>query len=76
MFSSLLAGGAKQLTPEQAQTISPRDMFASVWWIVVGMIAGRRKIVGGAGRGFLMIGIAGAIVGRWIMLASGSAAGA
>lgn len=47
-------------------------MFALLWWIIVGLIAGwaTGKIMGGTGRGFLMdivIGIAGAIVGGWIM---------
>lgn len=46
-----------------------------LWWIVVGLIAGwiTGKIMGG-GRGFLadiLIGIAGALVGGWIMRAVG-----
>ena len=53
-------------------------MFALVWWIIVGLIAGwaTGKIMGGTGRGFLtdiLIGIAGAIVGGWIMRAVGFA---
>jgi uncharacterized membrane protein YeaQ/YmgE (transglycosylase-associated protein family) len=53
-------------------------MFALLWWIIVGFIAGwaTGKIMGGTGRGFLMdvvIGIAGAIVGGWIMRAVGFA---
>jgi uncharacterized membrane protein YeaQ/YmgE (transglycosylase-associated protein family) len=52
-------------------------MFALFWWIVVGLIAGwaTGKIMGG-GHGFLMdivIGIAGALVGGWIMRAVGFA---
>ncbi len=53
-------------------------MFALLWWIIVGLIAGwaTGKIMGGSGRGFLMdvvIGIAGAIIGGWIMRAVGFA---
>jgi|SRR5215469_7812906 len=53
-------------------------MFALLWWIIVGLIAGwaTGKIMGGAGRGFLVdiiIGIAGALVGGWIMRAVGFA---
>ncbi len=53
-------------------------MFALLWWIIVGLIAGwaTGKIMGSPGRGFLMdvvIGIAGAIVGGWIMRAVGFA---
>ena len=52
-------------------------MFALLWWIIVGFIAGwvTGKIMG-TGRGFLMdvvIGIAGAIAGGWIMRALGFA---
>ncbi len=52
-------------------------MFTIVWWIIVGLIAGwaTGKIMGG-GHGFLMdvvIGIAGALVGGWIMRAVGFA---
>ncbi len=52
-------------------------MFALLWWIIVGLIAGwaTGKIMG-TGRGYLMdivIGIAGAIVGGWIMRAVGFA---
>ena len=53
-------------------------MFALIWWVIVGLIAGwaTGKIMGGTGRGFLMdiiIGIAGAVVGGWIMRAVGFA---
>jgi uncharacterized membrane protein YeaQ/YmgE (transglycosylase-associated protein family) len=53
-------------------------MFSLFWWIIVGLIAGwaTGKIMGGSGRGFLMdivIGIAGALVGGWIMRALGFA---
>lgn len=53
-------------------------MFALLWWIIVGLIAGwaTGKIMGGTGRGFLadiLIGIAGAIIGGWIMRAVGFA---
>ena len=53
-------------------------MLALIWWIIVGLIAGwsTGKIMGGAGRGYLMdivVGIAGAIVGGWIMRAVGFA---
>jgi uncharacterized membrane protein YeaQ/YmgE (transglycosylase-associated protein family) len=53
-------------------------MFALLWWVIVGLIAGwaTGKIMGGTGRGFLMdivLGIAGAIVGGWIMRAVGFA---
>jgi uncharacterized membrane protein YeaQ/YmgE (transglycosylase-associated protein family) len=53
-------------------------MFALIWWVIVGLIAGwaTGKIMGGSGRGFLMdiiIGIAGALVGGWIMRAVGFA---
>jgi uncharacterized membrane protein YeaQ/YmgE (transglycosylase-associated protein family) len=53
-------------------------MFAVLWWIVVGLIAGwaTGKIMRGPGHGFLMdivIGIAGAILGGWIMRAVGFA---
>jgi uncharacterized membrane protein YeaQ/YmgE (transglycosylase-associated protein family) len=52
-------------------------MLTLLWWIVVGLIAGwaTGKIMG-SGRGFLgdiLIGIAGAIVGGWIMRAVGFA---
>jgi uncharacterized membrane protein YeaQ/YmgE (transglycosylase-associated protein family) len=52
-------------------------MFTLLWWIVVGLIAGwvTGKIMGGQ-RGFLMdiiIGIAGALIGGWIMRAIGFA---
>jgi len=52
-------------------------MFHLLWWIIVGLIAGwaTGKIMRG-GHGFLMdivIGIAGAIVGGWIMEALGFA---
>ncbi len=52
-------------------------MLTILWWIVVGLIAGwaTGKIMG-SGRGFLMdivIGIAGAIIGGWIMRAVGFA---
>jgi uncharacterized membrane protein YeaQ/YmgE (transglycosylase-associated protein family) len=52
-------------------------MFSLFWWIIVGLIAGwaTGKIMG-SGRGFLMdivIGIAGALVGGWIMRALGFA---
>ena len=52
-------------------------MVSLLWWIIVGLIAGwaTGKIMG-EGRGFLMdilIGIAGAIVGGWIMRAVGFA---
>ena len=53
-------------------------MFSLLWWIIVGFIAGwaTGKIMGGAGRGFLMdvfIGIAGALLGGWLMRAVGFA---
>lgn len=53
-------------------------MFAIIWWIIVGLIAGwaTGKIMGGTGRGFMadiVIGILGAIVGGWIMRAVGFA---
>jgi uncharacterized membrane protein YeaQ/YmgE (transglycosylase-associated protein family) len=53
-------------------------MFHLLWWVVVGLIAGwaTGKIMGGTGRGAMMdivIGIAGAIVGGWIMRAVGFA---
>src|SRR5215831_7750791 len=53
-------------------------MFGLIWWIIVGLIAGwaTGKIMGSAGRGFLtdiIIGVAGAIVGGWIMRAVGFA---
>jgi uncharacterized membrane protein YeaQ/YmgE (transglycosylase-associated protein family) len=53
-------------------------MFALLWWIIVGFIAGwvTGKIMRGPGHGFLMdvvIGIAGAIAGGWIMRAVGFA---
>jgi len=46
-------------------------MFAVLWWIIVGLIAGwiTGKIMGG-GKGFLgdvLLGVAGALVGGWIM---------
>jgi uncharacterized membrane protein YeaQ/YmgE (transglycosylase-associated protein family) len=52
-------------------------MLNLLWWAVVGLIAGwiTGKIMG-SGRGFLMdivIGIAGALVGGWIMRAIGFA---
>src|SRR5215468_12086670 len=52
-------------------------MFALVWWLIVGLIAGwaTGKIMG-SGRGAIMdivIGILGAIVGGWIMRALGFA---
>lgn len=52
-------------------------MFAFLWWIIVGLIAGwaTGKIMGGQ-HGFLMdivLGIAGALVGGWIMRAVGFA---
>ena len=52
-------------------------MFALLWWVIVGFIAGwvTGKIMKG-GHGFLMdvlIGIAGAIAGGWIMRALGFA---
>jgi uncharacterized membrane protein YeaQ/YmgE (transglycosylase-associated protein family) len=52
-------------------------MLTLLWWVVVGLIAGwaTGKIMG-SGRGFLadiLIGIAGAIVGGWIMRAVGFA---
>lgn len=51
-------------------------MLNFIWWIVVGLIAGwaTGKIMSGGGRGFFMdivLGIAGAIVGGWIMRAVG-----
>lgn len=51
-------------------------MFQFLWWIIVGLIAGwaTGKIMGGPRRGALMdivIGIAGALVGGWIMRAIG-----
>ena len=53
-------------------------MFALIWWVIVGLVAGwaTGKIMGGTGRGFLMdivIGVAGALVGGWIMRAVGFA---
>jgi len=47
-------------------------MFNFLWWIFVGLIAGwvTGKIMGSRGRGWLMdivIGIAGALVGAWLM---------
>src|SRR5215831_16082814 len=53
-------------------------MFALLWWIIVGFVAGwvTGKIMRGPGHGFLMdvvIGIAGAIAGGWIMRALGFA---
>ena len=53
-------------------------MFALLWWVIVGFIAGwaTGKIMRGSGHGFLMdvvIGIAGAIAGGWIMRAIGFA---
>ena len=52
-------------------------MFTLFWWIIVGLVAGwaTGKIMGGR-RGFLMdivIGIAGALLGGWIMRAIGFA---
>lgn len=52
-------------------------MLTLLWWIVVGLIAGwaTGKIMG-SGRGFfadMCVGIAGAIVGGWIMRAIGFA---
>ena len=51
-------------------------MVALLWWVIVGFIAGwvTGKIMRGPGHGFLMdvvIGIAGAIAGGWIMRAIG-----
>jgi uncharacterized membrane protein YeaQ/YmgE (transglycosylase-associated protein family) len=53
-------------------------MFALLWWIIVGFIAGwaTGKIMGGPGRGFLkdvLIGIGGALLGGEIMHAVGFA---
>ena len=53
-------------------------MFALLWWVIVGLVAGwvTGKIMRGPGHGFLMdvvIGIAGAIAGGWIMRALGFA---
>ncbi|HZR56964.1 MAG TPA: GlsB/YeaQ/YmgE family stress response membrane protein [Terriglobales bacterium] len=53
-------------------------MFALLWWVIVGLIAGwaTGKIMRGSGQGFwldIVIGIAGAIVGGWIMRALGFA---
>jgi uncharacterized membrane protein YeaQ/YmgE (transglycosylase-associated protein family) len=53
-------------------------MFGLLWWIIVGLIAGwaTGKIMKSSGQGVLMdlaIGIAGAIVGGWIMRALGFA---
>ncbi|HXU14315.1 MAG TPA: GlsB/YeaQ/YmgE family stress response membrane protein [Terriglobales bacterium] len=53
-------------------------MVALLWWVIVGFIAGwvTGKIMRGPGHGFLMdvvIGIAGAIAGGWIMRAIGFA---
>jgi uncharacterized membrane protein YeaQ/YmgE (transglycosylase-associated protein family) len=47
-------------------------MFALLWWVVVGLIAGwaTGKIMKGSGFGTMwdiVLGIAGAIVGGWIM---------
>ena len=49
-----------------------------IWWIIVGLIAGwaTGKIMHGAGYGPLLdilLGIVGAIIGGWIMLALGAA---
>jgi len=46
-------------------------MMAFLWWILVGLVAGwlTGKIMGG-GKGFLgdvLLGVAGALVGGWIM---------
>jgi len=53
-------------------------MLSLLWWIIVGLIAGwaTGKIMRSSGRGVLAdigIGIAGAIVGGWIMRALGFA---
>ena len=53
-------------------------MFALLWWVIVGLIAGwaTGKIMRGSGSGVLMdilLGIAGAIVGGWIMRSLGFA---
>jgi uncharacterized membrane protein YeaQ/YmgE (transglycosylase-associated protein family) len=53
-------------------------MFHLIWWIVVGLIAGwiTGKIMGGSDRGFFMdilLGIAGALVGGWLMRVAGFA---
>src|SRR5215469_16162227 len=53
-------------------------MFALIWWVIVGLIAGwaTGKIMGGTGRGALtdiVLGVAGALVGGWIMRALGFA---
>ena len=53
-------------------------MFALLWWVIVGFVAVwvTGKIMLGPGHGFLMdvvIGIAGAIAGGWIMRAIGFA---
>src|SRR5215813_9204836 len=53
-------------------------MFALLWWVIVGLVAGwvTGKIMRGSGQGFLMdvvLGIAGAIAGGWIMRAIGFA---
>lgn len=53
-------------------------MFALLWWIIVGLIAGwaTGKIMGGSGQGFwldIVLGIAGAIVGGWLMRVMGFA---
>ena len=52
-------------------------MLSVLWWVLVGLIAGwiTGKIMG-SGRGFLVdifVGIAGALVGGWIMRAVGFA---
>jgi uncharacterized membrane protein YeaQ/YmgE (transglycosylase-associated protein family) len=53
-------------------------MFALLWWAIVGLIAGwaTGKIMSGAGLGAFMdivLGIAGAVVGGWIMRSLGFA---
>lgn len=53
-------------------------MFHLLWWVIVGLIAGwaTGKIMHGPGHGAIMdivIGIAGAVVGGWIMRAIGFA---
>jgi uncharacterized membrane protein YeaQ/YmgE (transglycosylase-associated protein family) len=53
-------------------------MFRILWWLLVGLVAGwaTGKIMKGAGYGTfvdIIVGIAGALIGAWIMSALGFA---
>jgi len=55
-------------------------MLTLLWWIIVGLVAGwaTGKIMRGGGYGVftdILLGIAGALVGGWIMRALGFAGG-